>query len=114
MKATVSRLKPKVISYRNYKNFDENEFIQDIKDNFDSNNEPINASRNYETFVENFTKVANNHAPLKSKTIRGNSVLFMNKDWRKAIYKRTRLKNICNKKLSKENWQNYKKQRNLA
>ena len=56
----------------------------------------------------------NNHAPLKSKTVRGNNVSFMNKDWRKTIYERTRLKNIYNKKQSKDNWNNYKKQRNLC
>ena len=56
----------------------------------------------------------NNHAPLKSKTVRGSNVSFMNKDWRKTIYERTRLKNIYNKKQSKDNWNNYKKQRNLC
>ena len=38
----------------------------------------------------------------------------MNKEWRKAIYERTRLKNIYYKKRSKENWNKYKKQRNLC
>ena len=32
-----------------------------------------------------------NHAPLKSKTVRGNNVFFMKKNWRKTIYERARL-----------------------
>ena len=38
----------------------------------------------------------------------------MNKDWRKAIFKRTRLKNIFNRKRFRDNQNNYKKQRNLC
>ena len=45
----------------------------------------------------------NNDVPLKPKTVWGNNVSFMNKDWRKTIYERTRLKNIYNKKRSREN-----------
>ena len=56
-----------------------------------------------------FKKTVNNRASLKSKIIRGNKVSFINKDWTKAIYERTRLKNIYNKKRSRDNWNNYKK-----
>ena len=56
-----------------------------------------------------FKRLKKTRAPLKSKIIRGNKVSFMNKDWRKAIYERTRLKNIYNKKRSRDNWNNYKK-----
>ena len=52
-------------------------------------------------------KIVNNHVPLKSKTIRGNNVSFMNK--KKRIWK-----NIYNKNRSRDNWKNYKKQRNLC
>ena len=45
----------------------------------------------------------------------------MNKNWKKAIYKRTRFKNIYNKNRSRDNWNNYKinkkrekKERNLC
>ena len=38
----------------------------------------------------------------------------MNRDLRKAIYNRSRLKNNLNKNPTKENSKNYKKQRNLC
>ena len=31
MKSCISRLKPKTIFYRNYKNFDEEKFVKDVK-----------------------------------------------------------------------------------
>ena len=49
------------------------------------------------------------HAPLKSKTFRGNNVSFINKIWRKTIYERTCLKNIYNKERTRDNWSNYKR-----
>ena len=55
---------------------------------------------------KSFKKTVNNRGPLKSKIIRGRKVSFINKDWTKAIYKRTRLKNIYNKKRSRDNWNN--------
>ena len=80
MKATVSRIKPKVIRYRNYKNFDEINFLCDIKESFDFENESAIASKSYGNFSNRFEEIVNSHAPLKSKTIRGNSVFFMNKE----------------------------------
>ena len=38
----------------------------------------------------------------------------MTKQLRKAIMRRSRLKNICNKTRSPENWDNYKKQSNFC
>ena len=52
------------------------------------------------TVTNNFLKVVNKHAPLKKKTVRGNDAPFMNKEFRKAIYTRTRLKDEFLKNLS--------------
>ena len=38
----------------------------------------------------------------------------MSKTLRKAMMKRSRLRNKFNKKRSSENWQNYKRQRNIC
>ena len=38
----------------------------------------------------------------------------MSKRLRKAIMKRSKLRNTFNKKRSSENWQNYKRQRNIC
>ena len=54
------------------------------------------------------------HAPLKQKTLRGNQAPFMNKNLRKSIYTRSRLKNNFNKNSTNENKVRYKKQRNFC
>ena len=68
----------------------------------------------YDTITNNFLKVVNKHAPLKKKTIRGNDAPFMNKEFRKAIYTRTRLKNKFLKNPAEQNELMFKKQRNIC
>ena len=50
----------------------------------------------------------------KMKKIRYNHQVFMNKTLRKAIMKRSKLRNTFNKKRSSENWRSYKRQRNIC
>ena len=93
MKATISHLKPKVIDYYNHKKFDERNFFSGIqREHFERKS--CDTSENYENFVQKLLKVVNHHAPLKSKSVRGNYVSFMNKYRKKVIYERTRVKNI--------------------
>ena len=66
----------------------------------------------YEDLVCNFRKIVDKHAPLRTKTVRGNDAPFMNKTWRKEIYNRTRLQRKFKKNRTKENELNFKKQRN--
>ena len=48
-----SRLGPKVISYRNYKNFDESKFLNDLNKNYITlDNE--NPNQNYNVLSNNF------------------------------------------------------------
>ena len=64
-------------------------------------------------FINKFIfKVVYKHAPLKKKTIRENHASFVNKELRKAIYTRSRLRNnMCQNPIS-ENINVYKNQRN--
>ena len=48
------------------------------------------------------------------KMLRYNKNPFMNKSLRKAIMKRSKLKNEFNKNSSAEDWKSYKKQRNFC
>ena len=91
-KSKVPKMKPKVIFYRNYKKFDEKSFLHDLQNkNFSmSSNDP---NVNYKSITENFLEAIDKHAPLKKKLVRGNQAPFMNRDFQKAIYTRTRLKN---------------------
>ena len=100
-KSEAPRLKPKVISYRNYRKFDEKSFLDDLQNkNFSmSTNDP---NVNYKSITENFLETIDKHAPLKKKFIRGNHAHFMNRDFQKAIYSRARLKiNIGEIRLEK-------------
>ena len=51
---------------------------------------------------------------VKVKVLRFNNNAFTTKSLRKAITLSSTLKNKFNKKKSEENWDNYKKQRNLC
>ena len=111
-KTNFSRLRPKVLSYRNYKNFIESKFLNDLNKTIISfDNE--NPNQNYNVLSNRFLEVANVHAPLKTKIVRGNDAPFVDKQLRKAIYTRTRLKNKIHRNPSKENKMAYKKQRNF-
>ena len=51
---------------------------------------------------------------LKSKTIRGNQAPFMTKELSKAVITRSRLRNSYNHNKTAENWELFRKQRNLC
>ena len=59
-----------------------------------------------------FLKAADQHAPLKVKILRGNYGPFVDKQFRKEIYKRSKLKNKYCKNPLEQNVVLYKKQRN--
>ena len=86
-------------------------FLKDVKNtNFCFNSADQN--ENYEIITDLFFKSVNKHAPLKKKFLRGNKVPFINKELRKAIYDRTRLRNGFCKTRTDENEKLYEKQRN--
>ena len=95
-KSHLVQLKPKRIQYRSYKKFSEVGFLEELK-NADFNFHENKPNFNYDSLVNKFSELVNKHAPLKSKTLRGNHAPFMNKEFQKAIYTRSRLKNISNK-----------------
>ena len=66
MKSYISRLKLKTIFYCNYKNFDEEKFVKDVKaaDLSFSNNDP---NKNYSVLSDTFLKLVDRHGPLKKK-----------------------------------------------
>ena len=51
-------------------------------------------NENYRLITDTFNKIVERHAPLKKRFFRGNQAPFMNKELRKAIYTRSRLRNI--------------------
>ena len=57
LRSSFPRVKPKEIIYRNFKNFDLNNFKEDIKTN-------MQLVDNYDGLEKEFLRVLNNHAPL--------------------------------------------------
>ena len=111
VKPHFTRLNPKTVYYWNFKNFDENSFLNDLKEtNFElSKNDP---KENYRFITDTFIKINKRHAPLKKRLVRGNQAPFMNKELKKTIYTRSRLKNNFCKNAVKENEKMFKMERN--
>ena len=108
-KSSFVKLPPKSVKYRCYKKFDRNAFEQDLISNLN-----LIDSIHYPLFQEALHTTLEKHAPTKIKIIRGNNKPFMNKDLRKAISTRTKLKNIYNKTQDPIDYQRFKKQRNFV
>ena len=106
IKSHFSRLKPKIIHYRNFKRFDEQKFIADVKNETDDPNE------NYSALTNTFSLIVEKHAALKKKIVRGNYAPFITKDLRKAICTRSKLRNKLIKNPTEVNEKLYERQRN--
>ena len=80
------KLQPKIINYRDYKNFDNEKFRSDIcKMNLNTTD--------LEGFMKTVFHIFNKHAHIKSKYIHENEAPFMTKDLYKAIMKKSKLRN---------------------
>ena len=104
IKSHTSRLKPQNEHQRSYKNFNEEQFLSDVKE-ADFSFITGNPDENYLVLTNVFSNIFNIHAPLKKKILRGNDAPFMNKELRKAMYTRSWL----SKNPTKENETSNKK-----
>ena len=68
-----------------------------------SSNDP---NVNYKSITGNFLETIDKHAPLEKKFVSGNQALFMNRDFQKATYTRTILKNKYWRDLKNKYWKN--------
>ena len=69
---------------------------------------------NYLEFEKNFIETLNKHAPKKAKMFPENHKPHINKTLKKAIMKRSQLKNKANKTKDSKDFLKNKKQRNCA
>ena len=107
IKMGFQKLKPQVIPYRNYKNFNNDRFKGDIKTcGFDA--------KDVNSFKETILSVVNKYAPIKNKYIRTNGAPFMTKNLHKEIIKPLRLRNTYLKSKSLRHRENYNIQRNFC
>ena len=98
---------PKVIEYRCFKNIDRRKFQNDLRIS-------LSEARNIKDFHENYLKVLNIHAPMKKKTVRKNQAPYMTKTLRKAIMRRSALKNRWFRDKTLDSEREYKKQKNFC
>ena len=109
MKTTFPKAQPKIIYYRDYKNFDlstfRNELRQELKKNEDEG---------YFHFEVTFLRVLEKHAPMKQKVLRANDKPYMTKVLRQAIMRRSALKNKYLKDKSEDSLKSFKKQKNYT
>ena len=107
LKSTFPKVRPKQIVYRKFKNFDLNNFKNEIRTKMQSIDK-------YEAFQKEFLKVLNKHDPLKKKFIRANHVPYMTKNLRKAIMKRSQLESKYISNSTVENMNKYIKHKTFC
>ena len=108
LKTTFKKEESKKFIFCDYKNFDNTNFQIDLE------SELSNCPKKYGIFEKTFENVLNAHAPKKIKFLRGNQKPHVDKNLRKAIMKRSQLKNKANRTKNLEDIAKYKKQRNLV
>ena len=100
-KMSFQKCKPRIITYRNYKNYDNDVFRSEIQ-TFCSLNET-----DLGLFKESIFCIFNKHAPIRKKYLRANEAPFMTKELHNAIMKRSRYRNKFLKdkiQISRENY----------
>ena len=103
------KLPPKLVIYRNQKNFHESNFLRDLDSRLIQGELYKNCDDPYTEISEIFSEVLNYHEPLKQKLARGNHAPFMTRELSKAIMIKSKAKNSYVKWPSRENFVAYKK-----
>ena len=100
-----------MVNYRDYQNFQNNEFRADLGDKMLKHDL---GNMEYRYFVNIFIEILDKHAPMKQKYLTANQGRFMTKDLHKAIMKRSRLRDKFLRDRTDISREEYKKQRNLC
>ena len=109
MKTTFPKAQPRIIYYRDYKNFDLYNFRTDLREQLSKS-----AEKDYFHFELTFLRVLEAHAPMKKKVLRANDKPYMTKALRKAIMRRSELKRKYLKNKSDESHKAFKKHKNYT
>ena len=108
LKSFCANIEPKQLNYRDFKNFS----FESFKKVF---SEVLTACTNsHEAFQDALKTSLDKYAPKKKKWLRGNDKSHVNKTLRKAIMKRSKLKNKANKTKLPVDISNYRKQGNYV
>ena len=108
-KSTFVKLPPTIIRYRQYKNFDQTRFLNELYSSIGQLDD-----LNCDIFIDNFVKLLDQYAPIKTKYVRANNKQHVTKELRKQIMLRSKLKHIADSTDKPEDRARYKRQRNLV
>ena len=86
-KTSFKKQKPKIVTYRDYKRFDNEKFRESLITHFSTGK-----NISYDAFKNLVLHILDKMAPIKQKHIRDNQSRFMNQDIYKAIMTTTRLR----------------------
>ena len=106
------KLPPRVISYRDFSNYHNANFINSLTEVFFEGENMESFVKDPNCFYKVCTEVLDQHAPRKKKYVCGNNKQFMNKALSKAIMQMTILITKFLKDPSAANKFSYNKQRN--
>ena len=97
MKGNMPSNKKELKCFRSFKNFDEEKFTEDLnKIDFDKLSDQDDVNKIYSDFEEAFIQTVDKHAPVKQRKPCQNPAPFINKELRKAVYKKRQLHNKYN------------------
>ena len=85
LRASFKKLPPKIIIYRDQKDFDQQNFLRDLDKKLVQRQLYKSCDEPYKKLPEIFNDILNYYAPLKEKQVRGNHAPFMTKELNKAI-----------------------------
>ena len=111
LKPYIKKKESRIIKYRNHTNFCNYSFRTQLLNELNKGLITISDLDHFNTTV---LKILDDEAPIKMKNVRANDAPFMNRTIKKAIMKRSRLRNKFLKNPTDENNLNYKRQRNLC
>ena len=113
MKTTFQKLKPRIVQYRDYTQFSNDNFKKKLLKNVSL--EIINTNSNgLEKFVQICINTLDQMATRKKNYIRGNNMPFFNNELSSSHKRRTQLRNCYLNKRSYQNKKLYTKQRNFC
>ena len=112
LKMHFRKLPPRIISYRNFSNYHNANFINSLTEVLFEVENTESLIKDRDCFYKVCNEVLNQHPPRKKKYVRGNNKPFMNNALSTAIIQRTKLRNIFMKDPSAANKFSYSKQRN--
>ena len=111
LKTFFHKAKPRIIKYRDYKHFDNNDFRDELIRELSSNNIQ---SDDLTRFTNISKMILEKKAPSKERYVRYNQAKFMNKILQKAIMNCSRLLNKYKKVKTEATRSSYKRKRNFG